>query len=350
MPTDLSELNRILYSGSLAFGDYSIKFEDKLKKFFNQDYLVITNSFNTAISVVISVLGLKYGDEVIASPMACLASTQPYASSGLKIIWADVDNYLGTLNPDTVRSKITSKTKAIIHNHFCGYPGYIDEINAIGREYGIPVIDDGIECFGSEYKGKKIGNCGSDITVFSFTAVRIPNTIDGGAIIFNNEELFHKSRLVRDCGIDRTIFRDSLGEINPNCDIQLAGHSATMSNVNGYIGSQQMDYVDELIAIQRKNARVWEECLYSRKDLEPIKALNSIPNYWVYGILAHDKEKTIREFRKKGFFASSVHINNNIYSVFGDKTPLKGVNDFISRFVALPSGWWVNMNSIFEVV
>ena len=90
-------------------------------------------------------LGLKYGDEVLASPMGCLVSTQPYASMGFKIKWCDIDTVTGTLDPDSVRAKITPNTKAIIHNHFCGYPGYIDEINSIGREYGIPIIDDGIE-------------------------------------------------------------------------------------------------------------------------------------------------------------------------------------------------------------
>jgi dTDP-4-amino-4,6-dideoxygalactose transaminase len=349
MPKELPELDNILHSGALAFGQYSRKFENMLVDYFNHDKIIVTNSFNTAISVVISVLDLKHGDEVIASPMACLASTQPYASSGLKIVWADVDNNLGTLDPESVRNKITSKTKCIIHNHFCGYPGHIDEINAIGREFGITVIDDGIEGFGSEYKGKKIGNCGTDITVFSFTAVRMPNTIDGGAVIFNNKELYLKSLLIRDCGIDRSIFRDDIGEISPNCDIQLIGYSATMSNVNGYIGCLQMENIDNLIFTQRKNATRWDDFFEYQKDINQIEIKKSKPNYWVYGLLANDKRKTILEFREKGFHASGVHINNNIYSVFGDKTILKGVKDFYSRFVAIPSGWWFDLNEFLNV-
>jgi len=343
MPKELPELDNILHSGALAYGQYSIKFERMLMDYFNNEKLVVTNSFNTAISVVISVLDLIQGDEVIASPMACLASTQPYASSGLKIVWADIDSDLGTLDPESVRKKITPKTKCIIHNHYCGYPGHVDEINAIGREYGITIIDDCIEGFGSVYKGQKLGNCGSDITVFSFTAVRIPNTIDGGAIIFNHESLYLKSKLVRDCGIDRQIFRDDIGEISPNCDIQLIGHSATMSNVNGYIGSLQMENVENLIAQQRSNAEKWAKILDNAMAFQSIVTTNSIPNYWVYGLLAKDKRKTILDFREKGFQASGVHINNNIYSVFGDRTELKGVTDFYSKFVAIPSGWWLKL-------
>ena len=98
----------------------------------------------------------------------------------------------GTLDPESVKQKITSKTKVIFHNHFCGYPGYIDEINSVGQDYGIPVVDDAIEAFGSEYKGKKIGNTGTDVTIFSFQAVRLPTTIDGGAIIFKDKTLYEK--------------------------------------------------------------------------------------------------------------------------------------------------------------
>lgn len=339
---ELPELGDILHSGAVAYGQYTKLFEEALKKYFDTPYVVVTNSFNTAISVAATTAGLTFGDEVIASPMACLASTQPYLSNGLKIKWCDVDPNTGTLDPKSLKTVITDKTKAIIHNHFCGYPGHIDEINEIGAEYGIPVIDDGIECFGSEYKGSKIGNVGSDITVFSLTAVRIPNTIDGGIVIFKDKELYEKSLRIRDCGIDRSRFRDDIGEISPNCDISEIGYSATMSNVNGYIGLQQMKHVDELLSMQRKNAIALKEKLKVDSDVEPIITTDSNPNYWVLGMLAKDKRQTILTYRGMGLNASGIHINNNIYSVFGDQTELPGVSEFYEHFVALPSGWWVS--------
>ena len=339
---ELPELNDILHSGQLAYGLYTKKFEEKLKEFFGTEYLIVTNSFNTAISVAITTLGLKFGDEILASPMACLASTQPYLSAGLNVRWADVDNQLGTLDPDSVRKRITANTKAIIHNHFCGYPGYVEEIQKIGKEYGLPVIDDCIEAFGSEYKGKKLGSLGTDVTVFSLTAVRIPNVIDGGIVIFENEELYKKSLLIRDCGIDRSIFRDSMGEINPACDINLIGYSATMSNVNGYIGYCQMDKVEELLKAQRSQALKWTADLSPFTDIQPIQQDFHNPNYWVYGIRASNKKQTILDFREMGYYSSGVHINNNIYSIFGEYVDLPGTNDFYSHFVALPCGWWMS--------
>lgn len=339
---ELPELDNILHSGALAYGKYSIGFEEALKNYFDNDYLITTSSFHMTIAVVISVLDIKFGDEIIASPMACLASTQPFASSGIKIVWADVDPATGTLDPKSTELKITSKTKLILHNHFCGFPGYIDEINEIGKKNGIPVVDDGIEAFGSLYKNKKIGKCGTDITIFSFTAVRIPNTIDGGAVLFRDKTLYENSKLARDCGIDRSIFRDDIGEINPNCDINLKGYSATMSNVNGYIGIQQMKGINTLLLKHRERAGKWDGFIQKSGEYNSLKRTETLPNYWVYGLLAQNKRETILKFRKLGFYASGVHINNNIYSVFGDKSDLKGVNEFYRRFVALPCGWWMN--------
>ncbi len=339
---DVSEIDSILHSGELAYGKYTKLFEKKLKKYFNTPYLIVTNSFSSAISIVLTTLGIKNGDEFISSPMACLASTQPYLSSGVSIKWADIDPQRGTLLPESVEKQIDCKTRAIVHNHYCGYPGYIDEINAIGKKYGIPVIDDGIECFGSEYKGEKVG-CGStDITIFSLTAVRIPNCIDGGIIIFKDRKSYEKSLLVRDCGIDRTKFRDMSGEINPECDINLIGYSAMMSNVNGYIGVQQMESIEKLLLAHRKQADRWKEFFSDQSQYVPIDCKDTNPNYWVYGILTDNKRDVIEKFRSMGYYASGVHMRNDIYSIFGKQDiELTGVKEFCDRFVALPCGWWM---------
>lgn len=335
-------ITEILQSGKLSYGKYGKEFELKLSNYIELDNLIVTNTFNMAILVALTTLGLKAGDSVIASPMACLASTQPLLSLGIKVIWSDVDPLTGTLCPDSVKKLISTNPKAIIHNHYCGYPGHIDEINDIGREYGIPVIDDGIEAFGSKYKGKKIGNTNTDVTIFSFNPVRIPNTLDGGAIIFKDKELFSKAKLIRDAGIDRTIFRDEIGEINPKCDISLVGHSATPMEVNTYIGVQQMNHVEELLSKQYDNSLKWDALFLNEQQIKPLKRIGTDPNYWVYGMLVDNKKQKISEFREKGYYASGVHINNNQYTVFNDTSQLKGVNEFMNHFVAIPCGWWID--------
>lgn len=343
---DIPLVDDILHSGKLAYGNYGREFESILRAYFGTEHLVVTNTFNMSILVALTTLGLKPGDKAIVSPMACLASTQPLLSMGLKVIWADVDPKLGTLDPDSVRRLIKENPKVIIHNHFCGYPGHINEINDLGKEFGIPVIDDGIEAFGSEYKGNLIGNVGTDVTIFSFNPVRFPNTMDGGVVIFKDEQLHKKSVLVRDAGIDRLRFRDENGEIDPSCDIDMIGHSATPMELHSYIGIQQMSHAAQIFKKQRQNAVQWDNIFKEKKDINSINNSDSNPNYWVYGVLVPQKKEYLQQFRKRGIYASGVHINNNVYSVFGDQKVLPGVRSFYNSFLALPSGWWVEPRQI----
>jgi dTDP-4-amino-4,6-dideoxygalactose transaminase len=344
MPDNLlPELNEILYSGQLSYGKYGKQFETQLKDFIGCEYLLSVNSYNTSMLVVLTALGLKEGDEIIASPVSCLASNQPFVTKGLKVIWADINPNTGTLCPKDVESKITTHTKAIFHNHFCGYVGEIDAINALGKKYGIPIIDDGIEAFGSQYNGKKIGNVGTDVTVFSFQTVRLPNTIEGGAIVFKNKALYDKAVLIRDYGIDRSKFRTADGEINPDCDIMLEGYGGLMSEVNSFIGTKQMENIEKLLNQQQQNATKWQNELQNSADIKSLQINNNTnPNYWVFGTLSENSKETIAYFKSKGYFATGVHINNNIYSVFNNKADLKGVNKFKQQFVAIPCGWWLS--------
>lgn len=346
MPNDiLPELENILYSGQLAYGKYGKLFESELANFIGNPYVISVNSYNQAMLLALSILNLNPGDEVIASPVSCLASNQPFVIKGLKVIWADVDPNTGALCVEDVKKRITSKTKAIFHNHFCGYLGNVKAINQLAKEYGLWVVDDCIEAFGTEHNAQKTGNLGADLTVFSFQTVRLPNTVDGAAISFSSKELYEKAILMRDYGIDRKNFRTSAGEINPNCDISLEGYGATLSEINSYIGLKQMDNLPHLLEKQRRNAIDWNNRI---QEISSIKALNLIsdtqPNYWVFGVLCEDKEQALQDFRNQNWYATGVHINNNIYSVFNNLENLNGVNEFMNKFLALPCGWWVNYN------
>ena len=347
MPNDiLPELENILYSGQLAYGKYGKLFESELAKFIGNPHVISVSSYNQAMLLALSILNLKPGDEVIASPVSCLASNQPFVIKALKVVWADVDPNTGSLCVADVEKKITTKTKAIFHNHFCGYLGDTEAINQLAKEHGLWVVDDCIEAFGSEYNTKKTGNLGADLTVFSFQTVRLPNTVEGAAISFSSKALYEKAILMRDYGIDRKNFRTEKGEINPDCDITLEGYGATLSEINSYIGLKQMDYLPDLLEIQKKNALDWENRLQKFHTVKPLKlTLGTQPNYWVYGVLCGNKEKSIQDFRSQGLYATGVHINNNLYSVFNNFENLLGVNDFMSQFLALPCGWWVNQRN-----
>ena len=104
-------------------------------------------------------------------------------------------------------------------------------------------------------------------------------------MIFKDRSLYEKSLLIRDLGIDRSQFRDEIGEINIDYDISLVGYSATMSNINGYIGLKQMEELEELLFKHRLNADSWDRLLYDQDKVMSLKSSNGRPNYWVYGNL-----------------------------------------------------------------
>ena len=341
MPQKLPEVNTILHSGALAYGSWGHEFERRLGDFIGNSQILTTNSFNAAYQVAITTIGLQPNDEVIGSPMTCLASNQPFAMQHVKVVWADIEPSTGMLDVDDVRKKITPRTKAILLNHFCGYVGYVDEILALAKENGLFVIEDAIEGFGSEYKGNKVGNLGADATVYSFQTVRLPKTIDGGAVSFIDDALYNKAVLVRDYGIDRPKFRDEMKEISPFCDISIPGYGSTPSEINSYVGCLQMEVIDELLEKQQKQARKWD-LLLDKKGVKPISLVaETKPNYWVYGVLVDSKKVFMEEWRSKGYYASGVHLPNTYYSVFGKQPELKGVQYFYNHYVALPCGWWM---------
>jgi perosamine synthetase len=346
----LPELNSIIYSDRLTYGKYGEYFEKRLREFIGCDFLLTTNSFNSAINVLITVLGLKAGDKVVASPLSCLASTQPLIAYGLEIIWCDVLPSYGTLDGKYLDMILkNNNVKVVFHNHFAGIIGEVEIINKIAKKYSVPVIDDGIEAFGGEYKGKKLGNLGSFATIFSFGPVRIPTTIDGGAIVFESKEFFDIATLVRDTGINRSSFRDKNGEISSLSDVTYPGHSAMLDDLRSYIGYMQMNYVENIILKQRNNAKLWAQ-LENCDDINIIYSASSNFNYWVFPTLVGDKKKMINFFLKNGFKTSSIHYPNHFYSVFNNKPYLSGVEYFHERFLALPSGWWVDLNEYIETI
>ena len=84
MPPSIDqELSKLLNSGNLGFGRYGIEFEKELKNFIGNDYLLVVNSYNIAMQIVLTTIGLKHGDEILASPICCFASNQPFGTKGI---------------------------------------------------------------------------------------------------------------------------------------------------------------------------------------------------------------------------------------------------------------------------
>ncbi|ANN27788.1 aminotransferase class V-fold PLP-dependent enzyme [Vibrio vulnificus] len=343
MPQGIEEeVGKVLYSGSLSYGANAIKFESELRKFIGNEFTLSLSG--NSIHFALKLLDIKDGDEVIVSPMCCLMTSQPVSYCGAKVVWCDIDPLTGTLSPEDLRNKITKKTKAIIHYHWSGNIGYIDEINAIARELNIFVIEDASESFGAKYKGNCIGNTGSDITCYSFTPVRLPNAINSSGISFSKKEIFERALLQRDLGIERAKFRDAISEIDPNCDINVIGDSCLIDDLTGLIGLNQMAHIQSLLDSQRKTANIWSKFSSTTQGVTSLTPRGEVlQSYWTYTLLANNRDELLNRLRSNGIYASKLHMRNDHYSLFGRfDSRLLGVNKFADMQLCVPCGWWVD--------
>lgn len=102
--------------------------------------------------------------------------------------------------------------------------------------------------------------------------------------------------------------------------------------------------IDDLLNKQASNAKQWKKKLLGKPSFVGfIDRKEAIPNYWICGVLSSNKNADMATFRNSGYACSSVHLPNTYYSVFGKQKILKGVEEFYNSFIALPSGWWVEL-------
>jgi dTDP-4-amino-4,6-dideoxygalactose transaminase len=334
----------ILSSGQIAGGPSIAMFEGLLRDYLGNPWVTTTGDISTSLTVCLFLAGVRPEDDVVMSPMVCLATSCPVRNLFANIRWCDVDPMTGNIDPVDLSKRITPRTKAIVVYHWAGNPADLEAIHAVARAHNLAVIEDAGEALGAEYHGKKIGATGSDYTVFSFYPNRHLTTIDGGAITCAREEDHEKLRWLKRYGIHQPSFRDGDGEINPASDIPIAGWNSYMNHVAATIGVAQMEHLPSLIARYRENGLYYDERL---ADVPGVTVLNRPQNsrsaYWVYTFLARERDHLLKRLRQLGVCASKVHLRNDLYTCFGVSTEsLPGADYFSAHCLSIPCGWWVN--------
>jgi len=329
-------IENILYSGYIAEGQAVYDFEDELKQYIGNPYLLALNSGTAALHIAFNLLGLKEGDEVISTAMTAEPTNTTIALTGAKVVWGDVDVDTGLLDPKSVREKITEKTKAIVLVHYAGMVCDMDGFNAISREYNIPVIEDAAHSFGSRYNGKIIGS-NSRFTCFSFQAIKQLTTVDGGAISFTVPEDVEPARRLRWFGLDKKVSR-------LENDIKKAGYKYGMNNVNATIGSVQLKNLSPVLDRYIQNGKYYDKAL---KGISGVKLIpyyqNTEPSYWLYTMKVEKRDEFIKMMEDNGIMASPLHHRSDTHSVFAaSKCELPQLDKFYSEFVHIPCGWWVD--------
>ena len=349
--TALGPLREVLFSGQLADGRYSRLFEQALGEYLGNPHVTSHDNISTALMLALYAAGVRPEDEVIASPIACLATNQPILNLFARVRWADIDPLTGNLDPTGIASLITSRTKAILYAHWAGDVAEIDAINRAAHMHGLKVIEDAGEALGAEYRGHRVGATGTDFTVFSFHAIRHITTGEGAAIAYGDADMAEQTKWLKRYGIHQPSFRDEWGEIDPASDIPVAGFNSYMTNVAAALGLEQMKYLPDIVSRHRKNGEFYDASL---SGISGLRLLRRLPHarsaYWVYTVLAERRDDLLRALRDRGVFASKVHVRNDIYSCFGERRrALPGVDAFSARYLSLPCGWWVD-EEVREVV
>ncbi|MFQ3191360.1 MAG: dTDP-4-amino-4,6-dideoxygalactose transaminase, partial [Paraglaciecola sp.] len=180
--------------------------------------------------------------EVITTPFSYVATTSTLAWEGLKPVFADINPESFNLNPDNIESLITDVTSAIVPVHVFGNPCEVEQIQEIADKYNLKVIYDAAHVFDVEYKGQSVLNYG-DISTISFHATKLFHTIEGGAVITNDDELAKKIRSQINFGITGP------------ATIELVGTNAKMNEFEAAMG---LCVLDEIEIIKERRAEIWK--------------------------------------------------------------------------------------------
>ena len=340
MPDDVSApLLETLHSGYIGEGPRVKDFEAAVARFLHTNNVLATNSCTSAIQLALRLANVGVGDEVISTPMTCTATNEPIMAAGARIVWADIDPISGNIDPNSIRDKISARTKAIMVVHWGGYPVELDAIGALSREYGIPVIEDAAHAFGSEYRGEKIGNH-SDFVCFSFQAIKHITTVDGGALSCARTADRERGRLLRWYGIDREQPRE---DFRCEADIAEWGYKFHMNDVAASIGLVQMNYAEGIVRQRQRQARFYDEVLRGVDGVTVVATDSDRKSaYWLYTLHVERRLDFMKRMGERGIMVSQVHARNDKHTMFEQfAAPLPGVDSFTESMVCIPIGFWV---------
>lgn len=335
---------RVLASDEIGEGREIEAFEAELAHYLGQSFVVAVSSGTAALHLALILAGVKPGDEVVTTPMTCVAANMAILHAGGVPVWADIDARTGNIDPASIEKSITPKTKAIVVMDWGGLPCDLAEIGEVASKFGLPVIEDAAHAFGAEYNGRKIG-AHADFVCFSFQAGKPITTLDGGALVVHDPRHYDRARRLR-------WFAFGWDQRADPCDIHEVGYRYVMNDVQAAIGRIALRHVDEVLSLRRKNALTYDEWLQNIEDIElPPRQPSKNPACWVYTILTHDQEGLITFLDEHGVEAGTLYSRNDWYSIFANahNRELPGVDEFARRALCLPVGPWMGVEDVRRV-
>ncbi|MDA3929916.1 MAG: DegT/DnrJ/EryC1/StrS family aminotransferase [Prolixibacteraceae bacterium] len=257
-------------------GKYHQQLEAALAEYLGVKYVSLFT--NGTLALISALQVLRITGEVITTPYTFVATTHSLHWNGIKPVFVDVDPVYGNLDPTKIEAAITPKTIAIVPVHVYGNPAEVEKIQEIADTYGLKVIYDAAHAFGVNYKGHSILNFG-DLSILSFHATKVYNTIEGGAIICHDEKTKKRIDYLKNFG-----FAGETTVIAP-------GINAKMNEVQAAYGLLQLKYLKENIRKRKEVADIYDRELDNIKGIRTLKQHpNATHNYPYYPIFIDEKE------------------------------------------------------------
>ncbi len=247
---DIAAVAAVLRSGKVNYwtGTEGRNFEEEFATYVGTRHAVALANGTVALEVALRALGVGPGDEVLTASRTFIASASCATILGAKPVFADVDRESQTLTAETLRSRITPRTRAIIAVHFAGWPCDLDPILSLARENNLRVIEDCAQAHGAQYKGRPVGSIG-DIGAFSFCQDKIMTTGgEGGMITLNHDAQWEFARSFKDHGKN---FRHS-----PSPGHDLPGTNGRMTEMQAALGRNALRHLDTWVDLRRRNAAI----------------------------------------------------------------------------------------------
>ncbi|WP_165043364.1 DegT/DnrJ/EryC1/StrS aminotransferase family protein [Dysgonomonas sp. ZJ709] len=248
-------------------GPFHQEFEKELAEYLGVKHISVFS--NGTLALITALQALRITGEVITTPFSFVATTHSLWWNNIKPVFVDIDDKHFNLDPQKIEAAITPQTTAIMPVHVYGNPCNVEEIQRIADIYGLRVIYDAAHAFGVKKNGESILNWG-DLSILSFHATKVYNTVEGGAIICQDEKTKQRIDLLKNFG-----FKDEVTVIEP-------GINAKMNEIQAAYGSLQLKYVDSYIAKRREIVMLYNKLLKDVKGIQVVDEMDNVAHTYAY--------------------------------------------------------------------
>jgi len=265
---DIAAVIDALRSDWLTTGPRVSQFEQLVANAVGAPYGVAVSSGTAALHCAMHAIGIKPGDEVIVPSITFSATANSVVFQGGKPVFADVSPETLLMDPCDVEKKITKNTKAIIAVDYAGHPCDYEVLKTLSRKHRLFLVADACHALGAEYKNQKVGSL-ADLTVLSFHPVKHITTGEGGMVITDNVDFYHRMKIFRNHGITTDHHqREQQGSwFYEMVDL---GFNYRISDILCALGISQMKKLPQFLNRRRQIASMYDNALYEMAGIIPL--------------------------------------------------------------------------------